>query len=567
MENHTQQNSGGDELFIIARQLQDFCRVLEHEGVTIEVADDVPLTELVVRLQRAVMEKFAQFRTLVAVCRQTEDALRESEERFRSVLESSLDAAYRRDLRTDDYDYMSPVIERLTGFTAEEFSRMPIAEVFSRIHPDDREHVTSDLERAMSSPEGTSTVEYRFRGKNGAYIWLADHLKILRDSEGHPRYRVGIVRDDTARKQAEAEREQLLDEVQRRAAEITATFESIDDGLVIYDLEGRLLYMNATADRLLRYSPEERVMPISERLRTRQMARLDGTPLPYESTPTYRAVQGETVRNEVVMLRSQGQTIWVSISAAPIRMPDGTRTGVVVTFTDITPLYEMQDRERRYLYTLAHNLRAPATLIKGNVELLVETMQPAIGENSQHLVEALQRALRRMSTMIDDFYLVTRLDGGMITLKTSTVSLPTFLHDRLRHFTQVLKAERLSFDLPADLPTLRADQGWLETIFMNLFQNAGKFSAPDSPVCVTAHRQAEEVVISVADQGIGIAEDEVPHLFERFYRVGRIRKAEGTGLGLYITKRLVEVQGGRIWVESELGKGSTFTFTLPVAEA
>jgi len=379
------------------------------------------------------------------------------------------------------------------------------------------------------------------------------------------------------RRRAEEEREHLLDEVRRRAAELTATFESVADGLSIYDQEGKLLYMNDAAERLLGYSPEERAMSLKERVEAVHMTRPDGTPIPYDASPAYLAIQGETIRSEMVVLHRQGRTLWLSLSAAPIRMPDGMRTGAVVTLADITPLHELQERERRYLYILAHNLRVPATLIKGNLELLLELLEPTeITQAHRKLLEALQSGLQRMNSMIDDFSLVTRLEEGTIALHPVPLELSAYLPQLLRRSDDVLQLERIHLEVPAGLPPVQADSERLETILLNLLQNAQKFSAPDTPIRITARRQdmsAEahdakavgEVVISVADQGIGIDPDNLPHLFDRYYRIAHIRRAEGTGLGLYIAKRLVEAHGGRIWVESEVGKGSTFSFTLLAA--
>ncbi|HDR72462.1 MAG TPA: PAS domain S-box protein [Methanoculleus sp.] len=132
---------------------------------------------------------------------QVKEAHRESEERYRAVVENSLDAVYRRDLQADRYDYMSPVIEQITGFTPEEMNTMRIDEILDRIHPDDHRSVDAELARAVAS--GRGIIEYRFRGKDGQYRWLADHFTVLRDREGHPLYRGGVVRDVTGRKQAE----------------------------------------------------------------------------------------------------------------------------------------------------------------------------------------------------------------------------------------------------------------------------------------------------------------------------------------------------------------------------
>ena len=161
--------------------------------------------------------------------RQAEEALRESEQRFRAVLENSLDAAYRRNLRTDDYDYMSPVIEQMTGFSAEEMARMSIAEVLTRIHPEDLPRVSSEIATSAEGQTTTGVVEYRFRGKNGQYRWLADRFRILNDDGGKSLYRLGVVRDITQGKQAELALKQAHDELEQRVTERTADLEAANE--------------------------------------------------------------------------------------------------------------------------------------------------------------------------------------------------------------------------------------------------------------------------------------------------------------------------------------------------
>jgi len=129
----------------------------------------------------------------------------------------------------------------------------------------------------------------------------------------------------------------------------------------------------------------------------------------------------------------------------------------------------------------------------------------------------------------------------------------------------VLETTRVQVEIPPDLPPVSADAARLERIFTNLLSNALKYSDPGTPVQVCVQPMSGEVSIAVKDQGQGIAPKDMPHLFEKFYRAGSSRKAEGIGLGLYVTKLMVEAHGGRIRVESEVGKGSTFSFTLPVA--
>jgi len=129
----------------------------------------------------------------------------------------------------------------------------------------------------------------------------------------------------------------------------------------------------------------------------------------------------------------------------------------------------------------------------------------------------------------------------------------------------VLETDRIRLDVSDALPTVSADYNRLERIIANLLSNALKYSDPGTPVVIRASQVDGSIEIAISDQGNGIPAEDVPHLFDRFYRAKGARKAEGIGLGLFISKALVETHGGRIWVESELGKGSTFSFTLPVA--
>ena len=198
-----------------------------------------------------------------------EAALRESERRFRTVLENSLDAAYRRDLATNGYDYMSPAIEHLTGFSAEEMARMSMDEVLSRVHPEDAPRVADAVAEMGEGKIAKGLLEYRFRGKDGAYRWLADRFRILKDDQGRPLYLVGIVRDIAERKRTEAALRRAHDEldrrVQQRTAELSAAnlelqtiYDGIIEGLLITDVETRrFVRANSALCRMLGYSEDE----------------------------------------------------------------------------------------------------------------------------------------------------------------------------------------------------------------------------------------------------------------------------------------------------------------------
>ncbi len=366
------------------------------------------------------------------------------------------------------------------------------------------------------------------------------------------------------------ERENLLNEVQIRAAELDATITGIADGLVIYNAEGEVVRMNDAARALLRFSDEEPHPSLLHRCVHRRFTTPDGKPLSVEQLPVYRALRGERVQGVamVVDCPPDERIDWVSASAGPIFAPDHRLLGVVANFTDITRLHNLQEQQKALLQMASHDLRVPLTVIKGHAQVVASMLEEKnIDGLLRQSMTAIDRGVNRMDTMIQDLVDVTRWEGVQLELKREPVALPPYVEDLLRRLSMAMETSCIRVEMPAGLPPVFADYARLERILVNLLSNALKYSDPGTPVLLRARQQEGQVVVSVSDQGQGIAPEEIPRLFTRFYRSKVSRKAEGIGLGLYITRVLVEAQGGRVWVESEVGKGSTFYFTLPVVKS
>lgn len=356
-------------------------------------------------------------------------------------------------------------------------------------------------------------------------------------------------------------------EIKQHTAELDAIITSIADGLVVNAPDGRVVTANPAAQQLLNMSPELWGLPFVQRWEGRHLYQQDGREVALEEFPTQQALRGAVVRHFVLRVQIPARKdVWLTISAAPIRMPGGEVLGAVTIFADITAFHDLQEQDRLLLHTVAHDLRSPATIISGHLELLLEVLGPeAAYDKARTSIEALRRALQRMSAMVTDLTEVTLLDSGGIPLQREPVLLTRYLPELLQQNAGIIDPHRVITSLPGYLPPVLADQQRLERILMNLLINAVKYSAHNSPIHIRVYLQPGEVVVSVIDCGQGIPSDDLPHLFDRFFRSSYKRKGEGIGLGLYITKALVEAHGGRIWVESELEKGSTFSFTLPVA--
>jgi two-component system, OmpR family, phosphate regulon sensor histidine kinase PhoR len=256
---------------------------------------------------------------------------------------------------------------------------------------------------------------------------------------------------------------------------------------------------------------------------------------------------------------------WFQCIDRAIEWTDGRLVRMEIA-VDITERKGTEEFRERYLQTISHDLRTPLTIISSHAQLLRRRLQQRdLGAFEGRCLDAILSGASRMNTMIRDLVDSARLEGGHLQLRTEAVALGPFLAELLERVASVLDVQRLHVDATPDLPPAHVDPERLERILLNLLSNALTYSAAGSPVRVTASSGSDGVVVSVADQGRGIAPDDLPHIFERFYRGTGGHTGEGVGLGLYITRMLVEAHGGRIWVDSRPAQGTTFSFTLPVA--
>jgi signal transduction histidine kinase len=231
---------------------------------------------------------------------------------------------------------------------------------------------------------------------------------------------------------------------------------------------------------------------------------------------------------------------------------------------------ELQRREEQrsdIVRAVSHDLRNPLAAVQGQAQLLLRQLERSGHDGRERAsAQAINTSAQRMNALIQDLVDSVRSEAGELRLERQPVDLRPFVDGLLDRQATALDVGRVRVEAPQELPPVSADPNRLERILVNLLSNALKYSAPETEVTVRLRQEGAEVITSVQDRGHGIAPEELPRIFQRYYRAGEGReRRQGIGLGLYITKRLVEAHGGRIWAESTLGEGSTFSFSLPVA--
>lgn len=356
---------------------------------------------------------------------------------------------------------------------------------------------------------------------------------------------------------------------EEEAARRSATIDSMADGVAIFDTEGRLVELNRAAERVLGLRLDGTPLPLGEWRERLRPETPEGKPFALEEMPASRALRGERVRGTVMVVHHpDGRTHWVSVSAAPVRTPDGQPLGAVSTYTDITPLHDLQQQRAQYILGISHGLRTPLTVVQGQAELLLQALErKGINGTFVRSTEAVITASRRMSVTLRDLVDLTHLEAGQkLQLNPVPVELPNFIKELCERYRGLLQTDRIEVDAEEGLPRVLADPDRADRILINLISNALRHSKSGTPVTVTLARQDDQVVTSVTDMGSGIPNEQMPLLFQPYQRVELgLRSRETVGLGLYVTKGLVEAQGGEIWVQSQVGKGSKFSFTLPIA--
>jgi signal transduction histidine kinase len=229
-------------------------------------------------------------------------------------------------------------------------------------------------------------------------------------------------------------------------------------------------------------------------------------------------------------------------------------------------LEALKEQRQELLRAVSHDLRSPLTAIQGQAQLL----QRFLGvndkvERSRQSAEAIFSSAKRLNVMIQDLVDAGRLESGLVQMQPQKVDLCAFVRDLLARYGEILAVSRIRSTLPEGMAPVLVDPTRLDQILTNLLSNALKYSPPESEVILEARQEKDVVAVTVVDSGTGVLPEELPHLFDRTFRSKMPRKAERIGLGLFIVRMLVEAHGGKVWAESTLGKGSRFSFTLPIA--
>jgi two-component system phosphate regulon sensor histidine kinase PhoR len=351
-----------------------------------------------------------------------------------------------------------------------------------------------------------------------------------------------------------------IEEISKEKDYLQTILRGMKEGVLVVDGRSRILMVNdALRDLLSLSSDVVDKMPL-ELIRNAEL----------EAAIRKAVHEGESSGLELDVPASGGKILEVNVvgilpSSKWIGKEGEESRGAIAVFHDITRLKELEKIRQDFVANVSHELRTPLTTIKGYTETLLEgALKEAV---ASQFVQVIKRHADRLAKIVEDLLILSKIESREFQLKREIISLSGFIDDVIDFVKEPAEKKKISISrnqIPSSL-SVEADRNYLEQILINLLDNAIKYTPEGGSVTISAiEKDAGEIEFSIKDNGIGIPKEDLPRIFERFYRVdkGRSQELGGTGLGLSIVKHLVQAHGGRIWVESQLGKGSTFYFTL-----
>jgi PAS domain S-box-containing protein len=494
-----------------------------------------------------------------------------SDAKFRTLLELAPDAIVTVNA-TGHIVLVNSQAEMLFGYQRNELFGQPIELLVpENARATHVQHRANFVDSRRTRPMANS-LELRGRRKDGSEFPVEVSLGSLED-EGDLLV-ISIIRDVSERRRLEDERASLLvgeqiarAEAEKLAFERAAILQQIADGVIISNALGRITFANQAAQNLV--GPIAIGTSVEEHAWNRHFQTLEGTAFPVEKLPLTQAVRvGVTViGTEFQVRRPDGTGAVVRASAAPVQAEDGRHLGAVVTLHDVTAHHELEHQKDEFLAHVSHDLKTPITAIKASIGVVLANEPSNVPAPLHRMFVNIDLAADRMVTLVTDLLELARLKAGRAQLRQRACDL----RDLALRAAQTIESlaqtrgQKVEIHLPPAPVWTEVDVERIERALLNLLTNAYTYGRANGVICLGLERQLDEIIFTVADDGPGIPDAERGHVFERFYRAESeaTRRNQGSGLGLPIARAMIELHGGRIWLEDTPGGGATFRIALP----
>ena len=340
---------------------------------------------------------------------------------------------------------------------------------------------------------------------------------------------------------------------------------SIGDAVLVIDSERRIILSNRAAETITGYLVGETVgRPVSEILRL--VYERDRTPNNIIEE-VFESGTVQEITRHTLLINKSNHDIPIADSAAPIKDGDGNIFGCIVVFRDVTHEREIDRQKSEFVSVASHQLRTPLTSIKWFLEMLLNGDAGKLNKEQEEMIQQVFDSGERMIALVNSLLNISRIEAGRVSVNPEPTDLNELINDVVSELKVIAEQAgvKLQNKVPK-LPVIKIDKKLIREVFVNLLSNAIKYTPAEGQVSVMAETKQDDIIFSFADTGIGVPKAQQAKIFHKFFRAENavVHETEGSGMGLYVAKNVVELSGGKIWFKSEEDKGSTFFFTLPL---
>ena len=491
--------------------------------------------------------------------KKAEEDLSESEEKYRHLVQNANSIILRLNDR-GEITFFNEYAEKFFGFTQDEvLGKHIIGTVLSKQDASGRD-LSEMVLNILENPVKYESNENENICKDGQRVWVRWSNRVVSDSKDEKRSEILCVGTDITK----------IKEFQNELVKLSRAVEQSPSTVVITDLEGNIEYVNPKFCQLTGYSIEEALGQNPRILKSGDQPQ----EFYKELWDTIRG--GNEWRGEFCNKKKDGEEYWETASISAVRSDDGEMTHFLAVKEDITARKQAEDKAKdamrmksEFISVVSHELRTPLTAIKEGISIVADGVTGEINKDQAEFLSVAKRNVDRLSRLINDVLDFQKLEAQQMILDFVPDDINLLVEEVAQTMEKVAQKEGadLKLDLDGSLPKVSMDRDRVTQVVTNLLSNAIKY-AGGKPITMKTLHEHNTVQISIVDQGEGIKEEDFDRLFQTFGQLkkGKERKTGSTGLGLAISKKIVEGHGGRIWVESEHGKGSAFSFLLPIKE-
>lgn len=443
------------------------------------------------------------------------------------------------------------IFQRELGYTGEEITRKMM--VLNFVHPDDRNKVVAAFKKFKS---GDQVINYSVRllKKDGSFFWSDWNAKPVGDKI----YAAGRNITDVKK----AEEALLLAKIKNEAM-----LASIGEGVIATDEKGKIILINQSAEKLLGLKSKEMV---GKDFFTIEVKDEKGSPVPKDKRPMRLALAGTTTTTTTTTepryyyTRKDGTNFPVSITTTPVFL-ETKIVGAIDVFRDITKEIEIDKAKSEFVSLSSHQLKTPVGSVKWNLETLLDGDYGQLSSEQRKVIADAYQMTGRMNKIINNLLNISRLELGTIKLSSSVVDVSQICDDVLNELQPLIAQGKYQIvkNFDKSLPEVNTDADLVRMVFQNYLSNAVKYTNHGGRIVININAKELEVVVEIMNSGNPIPPDDQPHIFLKFYRGKNANDADGTGIGLYLVKKIAQLLGGHVWFKSSEGSDTLFAFSLP----